>query len=115
MFTKMPVTVSIGAVWSYLKAEMSVLSYARNTRNALNSPLNDDKRSDGKASGGRAQEQGNSSRRGVRRVEVDDHPDNVSRSKLLSMWEARPHGRGLFEGQGRVLQLPAAGPRGQGL
>ena len=53
---------------------MSVLGYSRSTRNAINGRLNYDKRSDGKTSGGRSQERSASSRRDVRRVEVDDHP-----------------------------------------
>ena len=55
-FTKMPVTMSISAVWSHPKSEMAGLSYARSTRNALNGRLNDDKRPDGKTSLGRPQE-----------------------------------------------------------
>ena len=35
-FTKIPVTMSIEAVWKHLKAEMAVLSYSRSTRNAIN-------------------------------------------------------------------------------
>ena len=73
-FTKIPVTMSIDAVWKHLRAEMAVLAYSRTTRNAINGRLTDDKRSDGKTSGGRSQERSASSRRDVRRVEVDDHP-----------------------------------------
>ena len=73
-FTKIPVTMSIEAVWKHLKSEMAVLQYSRTTRDAIKSRLNEDKRPEGKTSGGRPQERGASSRRDVRRVEVDDHP-----------------------------------------
>ena len=33
-FTKIPVTMSIEAVWKHLKAKMAVVSYSRSTRNA---------------------------------------------------------------------------------
>ena len=51
-----------------------MLQYSRTTRDAIKSRLNEDKRPEGKTSGGRHQERGASSRRDVRRVEVDDHP-----------------------------------------
>ena len=47
-FTKIPVTMSIDAVWKHLKAEMSVLAYSRSTRDAIKGRLNDDKRPEGK-------------------------------------------------------------------
>ena len=53
---------------------MSVLQYSRSTRHAIKGRLNDDKRPEGKTSGGRPQERSASSRRDVQRVEVDDHP-----------------------------------------
>ena len=42
-FTKIPVTMSIEAVWKHLKSEMSVLQYSRSTRDAIKGRLNEDK------------------------------------------------------------------------